>query len=225
MKKSLTLIASLLALSSMTANAELIAKDWASNGDDLLSYDTASGLNWLDLSLTIDSSFTEIETRLDTDLIGWRLPSKVEVASLFTSAFSENIAFNADGSKWVYSTGNASNVNSYNDAENFASLFGNYGLNGTKYAYGLYKDDTDTIRMTGAYLDSTDGARIYGMDYTNTYEHLENAGHLQFGVLLVANNMNLPEAPTELTQVPVPASAGLLALAMFGFSARRKSNC
>ena len=223
MKKSILAIASLLALSSMTANAELIAKDWASNGDELLSYDTVSGLNWLDLSLTINSSYSEIEARLNTDLSGWRLAKTIEVDSLFASAFSEDIAFNVDGSKWVYSTGDASNVSSYNDAENFASLFGNYGLNNTKYAYGLYKDDTNTIRMTGAYLNSTDGARVYGMDYNNTYAHLETAGHLQFGVLLVANDMNLPEAPPELTDVPLPASVALLALAMVGFSARRKS--
>jgi hypothetical protein len=35
--------------------------------------------------------------------------------------------------------------------------------------------------------------------------------------------MNLPEAPPELSEVPLPASLGLLALAMVGFSTRRKT--
>ena len=222
MRKTFIAITTLLSLTSISANAELIAKDWASQGDELLSYDTVSGLNWLDLSMTIDSSYNEISARLNTDLDGWRLPNSIEVASLFASAYSEDITFNADGSIWVYSSGDASNTQSYNDASNFSSLFGNYGLNDTTYAYGLYKDDEGILRMTGTYLNSEDGARIYGMDYNNTYAHLENSGHLQFGVLLVANDMNLPDAPPELSNVPLPGSFALLTLAMLGFSTRRQ---
>lgn len=220
----LALVISASTLASATVNAELVAKDWASIGDELLSFDTNSGLNWLDLSMTLGNSYNDVEIRLSSDLAGWRLPNKAEVESLFESAFSGQLSYNADGSVWVYESGDTLSSASYSDGEHFASLFGNYGLNNTKYAYGLYKDDIGTIRMMGAYLNADDGARIYSADYNNTYEHLADAGHLQFGTLLVANDMNLPEAPPELVSAPVSASFGLFAIAMAGFGFRRKEN-
>ena len=48
-----------------TANATLITelseRDWRSDGDKLLTYDSSTGLEWLDLTVTVDKSILDTE--------------------------------------------------------------------------------------------------------------------------------------------------------------------
>jgi len=44
----------LLALCSSLASGAVISRDWKTPGDGLLTYDTVSGREWLDLTYTIE---------------------------------------------------------------------------------------------------------------------------------------------------------------------------
>jgi len=218
---STLLLASALALAGQ-AQAELVAKDWATSGDALLTYDVVNQTNWVDLTVTMGHSYNEVESLLQTEYLGWRLPSEAEVFSLFNAAFESSInsMWQVDGSVWVDKTsGNADEVIAYNNATVFTDLF---GTGTAEYAYGLYKAADGTLRMMGVYDDGGTRARIFGMDYTKDYNYTVNVAHPQFATMLVANNVELPEAPVEFQSVPVPASLGLLTIAMAGMRLRRK---
>ena len=213
----LVVILAASSLFSFGASAELVPKDWATTGDQLISYDTKTNLNWLDLSFTLYTSYNEVLALLDTDLSGWRLASETEVATLFNSSFTTPLSFYADGSTQVLA-----GTDSFDESVNFTSFFGSYQLNNNGYAYGLYKDDADVLRMTGVYATESKNS-IFGMDYTKDYEYAIDVKHEHFATYLVSNDMTLPDAPVELT-VPLPASVGLLGLALAGFGLRKRKN-
>ncbi|MCW8854171.1 MAG: hypothetical protein OQK72_05690, partial [Gammaproteobacteria bacterium] len=50
---------------STSVNAAIISVDWQSAGDNLITQDTDSGLEWLDLTVTNGVSLSEIYAQLD----------------------------------------------------------------------------------------------------------------------------------------------------------------
>jgi hypothetical protein len=57
MKFKITLIA--LLISATSAHAELVATDWKNTGDGLATLDTATGIEWLDLTQTDNMSINQ----------------------------------------------------------------------------------------------------------------------------------------------------------------------
>jgi len=141
---------------------------------------------------------------------------------LFYSAFDSSIdtMWQVDGSVWVNeSSANADEELLYSNASVFAELF---GTGSDQYAYGLYKGDNGTLGMMGVFDGENNGdtaARIYGMSYIKNYDYTVDVAHPQFATLLVANDIELPDAPTEYQSVPVTASFSLM---LFGLAGMRK---
>jgi hypothetical protein len=80
------LAGSLLAFHLVNAAAELpVAIDWKKPGDGLLTYDSASGLEWLDLSYTTDRSYNDIVRQLGPggEFEGFRYASIAEITGLW----------------------------------------------------------------------------------------------------------------------------------------------
>ena len=75
-------LASVFALSSIGANAELVSADWKNVGDGLSTVDTLTGIEWMDLSETSNMSFNEVEALFSSEFNGWRLPTQNEVSQL-----------------------------------------------------------------------------------------------------------------------------------------------
>jgi len=63
---TLGIYATILASIGTPANAELIERDWQSTGDAALTYDTETGLEWLDITLTAAQSWNEVASQLIT---------------------------------------------------------------------------------------------------------------------------------------------------------------
>lgn len=84
-KKSSSLIfASALALSSFQANATLVAQDFVSFGDGLLTLDTTTNLQWLDLSNTVGLTYLQIKDGAGGwASMGFRPATRSELANLF----------------------------------------------------------------------------------------------------------------------------------------------
>jgi hypothetical protein len=82
------LIAALFMLSGPAAHAALSARDWQTSGDGLLTLDTATGLQWLDVTVTQGLSWNTVTSQLGADgrFTGFRRPSDAELATFWADA-------------------------------------------------------------------------------------------------------------------------------------------
>lgn len=80
-------LAFLLYLGTMDAQATLISRDWQVPGDQALTFDPASGLEWLDVSYTANKSYNDVLNELLAGTFpGFRYAQTDEVVSLFVAA-------------------------------------------------------------------------------------------------------------------------------------------
>ena len=74
---------------SVTAHAALNSADWKTSGDGLITIDTATGLEWLDVSYTVGRSYNDVSAAVVTpedDLFGWDYATLAEVEELWINA-------------------------------------------------------------------------------------------------------------------------------------------
>jgi hypothetical protein len=77
-------VASALSLCSLQANATLMAQDLATAGDELLTFDTTTNLQWLDLSNTVGLTYQQIQEGAGGwTSKGFRPATRSELANLF----------------------------------------------------------------------------------------------------------------------------------------------
>ena len=85
-RRSVLACVPVLALLSDGASADLIEVDLLSPGDALVTRDTATGLDWLDLTLTTDLSVSAIFEGAGGWLAsGWRYPIGYELPHFWTN--------------------------------------------------------------------------------------------------------------------------------------------
>ena len=194
--RSLILAAALLL--SLSANAALV-----DNGS--FTTDTASGLDWLDLSATKNLTISEALSSNS----GWRLATNSEIEDLFQQIFPHFVASHSSGfaqqNSYEYFEGQ------WAGADLFKSLFGPVQLAGGSYpydyTYGLYYDEGDILRMMG-----TGGYNVYGTEFDYTIpDYVVQDGSAIYGTFLVST-----------TAVPVPAAAWLFGSALAGLSFIRR---
>lgn len=65
-----------------TAQAAVVHKDWKLPGDNLVSFEQRSGLDWLKLSATKGKTLSYVTTHLTDEFYGWRFPTVAEVRSM-----------------------------------------------------------------------------------------------------------------------------------------------
>jgi hypothetical protein len=77
-----------LAVAATPASAEIVELDWKTPGDKLITKDTASGLEWLDLTVTKGMSFNQVvaATQEGGALRGFRIPNLNDLFGLYGSA-------------------------------------------------------------------------------------------------------------------------------------------
>ncbi len=81
---------SALAIPAYSATCEdtFITKDWNNIGDNLITLDTISGLEWLDLTATASRSYDDVVANLGVggDFEGWRLAITSQVYTVLKNA-------------------------------------------------------------------------------------------------------------------------------------------
>jgi hypothetical protein len=97
------------------AHAAFVSLDWKTSGDALITRDTATGLEWLDITETTERSFTDVKSQFSVggEFSGFRYASDTEVIQLL-----RNFGFN--------------NFDSYYHAEDFqagSDFFEYLGIN------------------------------------------------------------------------------------------------
>lgn len=85
----------IFAVASINASAALVSADWKTTGDNLITRDKGTGLEWLDLTETVDMSLNNVlaETGFGGMLGGWQIADNALVTELWTNAGIPNISF------------------------------------------------------------------------------------------------------------------------------------
>jgi hypothetical protein len=88
MKFTKLLSLAVVAFAATQASAQLVSTDWQVAGDNKLTYDSATGLEWLDLTLTYNSTVAAVlpQTGVGGAFEGFRLATATEVHGLMTNA-------------------------------------------------------------------------------------------------------------------------------------------
>lgn len=211
-RKFLAALAMVALLLTATADTEatLISQDLRSSGDGLLTFDTDTGLSWLDVTEALGRSRNEVLRGyggLTTEL-GFRYATENELSQLLSNAGV------TEGSIWGYwNFGNPA----YLATSSLISLLGTtYQADGN---WGIYAETSGSHRA-GFY----DVAAIFVNDHADSYvrtysfDKLDWDTHDIVGSLLVRDDTNGGAAP-----VPEPSTICLLAAGLAGLVlARRK---
>jgi hypothetical protein len=195
-----------IACLSVNVNAALV-------DNDLYTTDTASGLDWLDLTETVGMNYADAFTNNSE----WRYATHGEVESLFALAFQGYYHTNTEG----YSDSNGgAYANQKSDALNWINMFGNtrgVAGNTTVLSYGFFYDEEGLYRYMGAqYNPSNDGSSIFSPEFVDDWDSyiLDQDGMDIAGVFMVRSSV-----------VPIPAAVWLFGsgLGLLGWFRRRQT--
>lgn len=202
-----------LSVVSMNASAAIISVDWNTAGDNLITQDTSTGLEWLDLTATTTRSHIDISSKFGAgmEFDGWRYATTAEIASFFD-------AFGGDSSYYYagYSFQNDGLFESVSQfwGDTYCEAFA--CSTGQGYSYFTTSEFVMTgIRNKGYISNWYDDNLTDGMDFVKMdYEYaLPGDDSFDEGHALVRD-----------TVVPVPAAAWLFGSGLIGLIglARRK---
>jgi len=197
---------------SVTANAAVISLDWQNSNDNLITRDTTSGLDWLDLSLTNGSSFNQTMTQMGTSgqFNGFRYATTNEVENLWANVGIDLTAGASNGSTGSMQSGIMS-MSTFlgNNVNLFDSV--NYPYGALGYATNSLTDLTLT-RM---------GAFYYTPDSGN---YFEGTGDVIVGSSDISGFSGSYLVRTS--PVPLPAAVWLFSSGILGLIAvaRRKNH-
>ncbi|MCW9004850.1 MAG: VPLPA-CTERM sorting domain-containing protein [Gammaproteobacteria bacterium] len=198
---------------STSVNAAIISVDWQSAGDNLITQDTDSGLEWLDLTVTNGVSLSEIYAQLDVGgtYEGWRYATRAEVAGLWDSFGGDSNYYNG------LSTQNNGLFDAMAPFVGDTYVDGNYSSRTPGDYYSIWV--TGDISPSGGHYSATAADTWYEPLYeTHDFFKLSD---------LEANNITPDMGHAlvrEVTTVPVPAAVWLFGSGLIGLVglARRK---
>ncbi|RDH82473.1 MAG: hypothetical protein DIZ80_09280 [endosymbiont of Galathealinum brachiosum] len=193
-------------------NAEIVSIDWKTSGDNLITLDTSSGLEWLDLTATSNRSYNTINSSFgeNQEFEGWRYATYSEVGT-FWDAFGgdsnhydgwstqNNGLFDLIAPYWgdLYCEATGCNTGEgYSNAKlQYGTLYGHY------YAQ---------------ILDLTDDPTLQDQDYA----HLLSSTSKD-----TAFNSTTGHALVRVSAVPIPAAIWLFGSGLIGLilTAKRKT--
>ena len=204
-------LATIALIISTSSNAALI-----NNGT--YTTDDATGLDWLDLSITAGQSYNSV-LALNS---GWRYATNSEVETLHGHLFENFVPNINNGNSDSRYPGAYSEM--LDDITKMENLFGithsdSYGI----YSYGMYLDEADRIMLFGTlrYSDETYGTVydfIWGLDFPYPdpgWEQARVEDGSYSGALLV-----------RATVVPVPSAVWLFGsglISLISFARRKKA--
>ena len=190
---------------SINANAELISVGWNDDGDNLITRDTETGLDWLDLSVTAGETYSKGETLYP----GWRFATSSEIGNIFEILFQGYYPNNTS----LYTSSNYPTYpDQLSDIFVFQAIFGITATSGERnYTHCFYKDEAGVIRLIGAYADPAGLSHaVFGPGYLGSYD----GTHTTVGIYLVRTT----------SVVPIPSAVWLFSsglLGLIGFTRRK----
>ena len=207
MKKTIIALSLLL---SGASHAAIVQGDYLSPGDNKVFLDTKTGLEWLNINETANTSISNMLVELENGKFsGFRVATESEIRDVWT------YFFNTETSKL-----NPSGLQDYYDA--FSYVLRGSAETGIKFSYGLVeKENGEGVALYG---NRSDGRQSY-YDYQGQLYNIDSE-HAVYGVYLVSegratySSLNDPYF-NAIQNVPAPffiGSIGLMAL----FASRKK---
>ena len=209
-------ICACLTIVSFNVNASIISVDRLSAGDNQITQDDVSGLEWLDLTVTTNLTYLEVGNLIyepGGELEGWRKATRQEISGFF-DAFGGDSAY--------YEAGLSTQNNGLFQAvapfwgDIDAELYGGpIGEGGSKFYTADFRLPAGDIYV-GLIKDSLYGGTDQTYDYINLSWSVELGGaHPEYGHALVR----------DISTVPVPTAVWLFGsglLGLIGFARRKK---
>ena len=191
------------------ANATLISQNLFNSGDHLLTSDTATGLSWLNVPLTLNVSYNDVMSGFGKYIteLGFRYATDDEVGRLFSDAGV------VQGNIWGYW-----NFNN----PHYTATFSLVSLLGVTYSFdGLW---TGTLGLTGSTtLSPSGGSHDVACDYYNNH-----ADSLAFQAYFPMNDSGTNTfvgsfLVREPASAPLPPTVWLLGSGLLGLVGFRKN--
>jgi hypothetical protein len=201
-----------LALFSIHASAALVSMDWKTSGDGLITHDTATGLDWLDLTQTNDMSRDYVLTQLVSDgqFAGMRYATTNEVLGLWSTIgidlFDGAYYFGQDPLV-AQATQLLGNVYCEYDCSSYP-----YGVTGL--TADLYTGYTDLYQRLGAMVSNQTASEPERTWYENgTFTgNYSDTSEVWLAHYLVRASVS------SVSSVPVPASVWLFGSGLLGLA-------
>lgn len=213
MLRRFLLSAALVSITSV-AQAEFTHVDWLTANDQQVTLDSNTGLEWLKLNNTRNKSIDVVKSELDSEYAGWRLPSKFEVNTLFSTLFDIDAVNNG-----TYAISNSSSEAHHNTLINMLEWLGKVNVGTITSTYGLYYkgDELNRVVMSGGAGDTSESGRTTHL--YDDYEGYDERSYGQhYGVFLVRNDSQAQAA----SDVSGPLSIAALGLAGLAGLRRRR---
>jgi len=154
--------------------AAIISVDWKTAGDNLVTYDSSTGTQWLDVTVTANRSYSDVSTKFGVgeEFEGWRYASYLAV-STFWNSFGGN-SNNYDG--WSTQNNGLSDLILPYWGDTYCSL--NSCNAGDGYTVALVSNNGEFIhRQRGVALTDSfeNGQAIHyaSSDITATYDFMD----------------------------------------------------
>ena len=189
----------ILFMVSTEAHAILINLDRYNTGDRLITSDTITGLEWLDVTETQGMSYRDVRSDTTLDNEGWRYATNFEVGDLFDTYLTVGNLGQMQGFFGVTSTVYDPNAGDRRYTHGFVEFVDGSGEYGTPYG------DAVIIRYVSGGTSSW---------FTRNYGTAWNPGYSE----LTGGNWLVRQTP-EPNPVPEPSTIILVGTALFGMFA------
>lgn len=215
MKSLIKLIPALsLALASMNASAGLTYSDWKEVGDKMVSLDTDTGLEWLDLTVTDNQSYTQVSELLSTTYKGWRLPTYDEVNHMISSHLTDTRASFYNG---LFGTTDYYRINDYSGYRYYS-----YGIHINAEGTGLAYSGIDAVPKLSNYTYKY--YQYYSADFSAKADYKKGVYLVSDGGTTISS-INNPEINANNPNSPynVPIGGAVLALGLISLVSFRRN--
>ena len=156
--------------------------DVTTSGDKLAVLDTKTGLEWLNLKETYNNSYSDVTSRLLSDLEGWRYPTESEVLDFHSRILGNT---NLYLTRWTDSySGSVSNT----DIQNYTNIIERtYRVSSGRSYKGAFKQDDNSSQCLSFYVSTTVYSGISGYDVCS----YDDNGSSNYGFYLISTGVTL----------------------------------